>query len=36
MVPDVEAACKRFEEFNVEFIKRPNDGKYVLIIFLHV
>ncbi|XKL66997.1 hypothetical protein PGB90_010417 [Kerria lacca] len=34
MVPDVEAACKRFEEFNVEFIKRPNDGKMKGIAFI--
>ena len=27
-VPDVDAACKRFEELNVEFIKKPNQGVY--------
>merc|ERR1712025_302572 len=27
MVPDVEEACKRFEEHGVEFVKKPNDGK---------
>ena len=27
MVPDVEKACKRFEEHGVEFVKKPNDGK---------
>lgn len=26
-VPDVEAACARFEELGVEFVKKPNDGK---------
>ncbi len=28
MVPDVNAACERFEKFNVEFVKRPNDGNF--------
>jgi hypothetical protein len=27
-VPDVEEACKRFEQLGVEFVKKPNDGKY--------
>lgn len=26
MVPDVEAACSRFEKFGVEFVKKPQDG----------
>ncbi len=26
-VPDVEAACKRFDELGVEFVKRPDEGK---------
>lgn len=26
-VPDVAAACKRFEELGVEFVKKPQDGK---------
>lgn len=26
MVPDVDAACKRFEDLGVEFIKKPSDG----------
>lgn len=26
MVPDVEAACARFEKFGVEFVKKPQDG----------
>ena len=25
-VPDVYAACERFEQLNVDFIKRPDDG----------
>lgn len=25
-VPDVYAACRRFEELGVEFVKRPDDG----------
>jgi lactoylglutathione lyase len=25
-VPDVYAACERFEELNIEFVKRPDDG----------
>ena len=30
MVPDVDAACKRFEELGVPFVKKPNDGKSIL------
>lgn len=26
-VPDVNTACKRFEELGVKFIKKPDDGK---------
>jgi predicted SAM-dependent methyltransferase len=26
-VPDVDKACERFEKLNVEFVKKPNDGK---------
>lgn len=33
-VPDVEAACKRFEELGVEFVKRPQDGKMKNIAFI--
>lgn len=41
VVPNVEEACKRFEKYNVEFSKRPNDGKlffllYILLIFTNV
>ena len=27
-VPDVYAACERFESLGVEFVKRPDDGKH--------
>lgn len=33
-VPDVPAACKRFEELGVEFVKRPDDGKMKNIAFI--
>ena len=33
-VPDVDAACARFEEFGVPFIKKPNDGKMKGIAFI--
>jgi len=33
-VPDVEAACRRFEEMGVEFVKRPNDGKMRGLAFI--
>ncbi|MFV8834230.1 lactoylglutathione lyase [Aquisalimonas sp. APHAB1-3] len=33
-VPDVDAACARFEEQGVEFVKRPNDGKMKGIAFI--
>ena len=29
MVPDVEAACKRFEDLGVEFVKKPADGNII-------
>jgi len=34
VVPDVVAACKRFEEQGVNFIKRPNDGKMKGLAFI--
>nr|CAD7264014.1 unnamed protein product [Timema shepardi] len=34
MVPNVDAACERFEKLNVEFVKRPNDGKMKGIAFI--
>lgn len=33
-VPNVDEACKRFEELGVEFIKKPNDGKMKGIAFI--
>lgn len=35
-VPDVDAACKRFEELGVKFVKKPNDGKMKGIAFIQV
>ncbi|GBF96494.1 lactoylglutathione lyase [Raphidocelis subcapitata] len=33
-VPDVEAACARFEKLGVEFVKRPQDGKMKGLAFV--
>lgn len=33
-VPDVDAACQRFEQMGVEFVKKPNDGKMKGIAFI--
>ncbi|KAF4519694.1 hypothetical protein B566_EDAN003944 [Ephemera danica] len=33
-VPDVDIACKRFDELGVEFVKKPNDGKMKGIAFI--
>lgn len=33
-VPDVDAACARFEELGVEFVKKPSDGKMKTIAFI--
>lgn len=33
-VPDVEKACERFEKLNVEFVKKPNDGKLKGLAFI--
>ncbi|XP_064622399.1 lactoylglutathione lyase-like [Lineus longissimus] len=33
-VPDVDAACKRFEALGVEFIKKPEDGKMKGLAFI--
>lgn len=33
-VPDVDVACKRFEELGVEFVKKPNDGKMKGLAFI--
>lgn len=34
MVPDVVAACKRFDDLGVQFVKRPEDGKMKNIAFI--
>jgi hypothetical protein len=31
-VPDVDKACERFKKLNVEFVKKPNDGKLCFLI----
>ena len=33
-VPDVNAACTRFEALNVEFVKRPDDGAMKGLAFI--
>jgi lactoylglutathione lyase len=33
-VPDVDAACERFEDLGVRFIKRPSEGKLKGIAFI--
>lgn len=33
-VPDVEAACERFESLGVSFIKRPNEGRMKGLAFI--
>ncbi|MAM72871.1 lactoylglutathione lyase [uncultured Tistrella sp.] len=33
-VPDVYAACARFEELGVDFVKRPDDGKMKGLAFI--
>ena len=33
-VPDVEAACARFDQMGVPFVKRPQDGKMKGIAFI--
>ncbi|MFT7460177.1 MAG: lactoylglutathione lyase [Planctomycetota bacterium] len=33
-VPDVYGACKRFEELDVEFVKKPDDGSMKGIAFI--
>lgn len=34
MVPDVYAACERFEKHGVTFVKRPNDGRMKGLAFI--
>ncbi|MBR9872454.1 MAG: lactoylglutathione lyase [Gammaproteobacteria bacterium] len=33
-VPDVNSACERFEQLDVEFVKRPDDGKMKGLAFI--
>ena len=33
-VPDVDAACARFEQLGIEFVKRPNDGAMKGLAFI--
>jgi lactoylglutathione lyase len=33
-VPDVYAACERFEKLGIEFVKRPDDGKMKGLAFI--
>ena len=33
-MPDVYAACKRFEELGVEFVKGPDDGSMKGLAFI--
>ena len=33
-VPDVDAACERFEQLGVEFVKRPHDGSMKGLAFI--
>jgi lactoylglutathione lyase len=35
-VPDVEAACARFEQEGVRFVKKPNDGRMKGLAFIKV
>lgn len=34
LVPDVNAACDRFAELGVKFIKKPNDGRMKGLAFI--
>ncbi|KAK2708029.1 lactoylglutathione lyase-like [Artemia franciscana] len=34
LVPDVYAACARFEQLGVEFVKKPDDGKMKGLAFI--
>ncbi|KAJ6650106.1 Lactoylglutathione lyase [Pseudolycoriella hygida] len=34
MVPDVDAACERFAQLNVDFVKRPNEGRMKGLAFI--
>ena len=35
-VPDVDAACERFEKLGVEFVKKPNAGTMKGLAFIKV
>lgn len=35
-VPDVYAASERFEKYDVEFIKRPDDGSMKVLLLLKI
>lgn len=34
LVPDVYAACERFEQLGVNFVKRPNEGRMKGLAFI--
>lgn len=34
LVPDVDAACERFEKLGVAFVKKPNDGRMKGLAFI--
>lgn len=33
-MPDVYVACERFDEFDVEYVKRPDDGTMKGLAFI--
>ena len=35
-MPDVYAACDRFEKLGVEFVKKPDGGQLVVVVILLV
>lgn len=35
-VPDVNAACERFEKLGVKFVKKPQDGRMKGLAFIKV
>lgn len=34
LVPDVDEACRRFAEQNVEFVKKPDEGRMKGLAFI--
>jgi lactoylglutathione lyase len=34
MVPDLDAACERFDSLGVDFIKRPSEGRMRDVAFI--